>query len=176
MNILKAFVSFQSKVEQLNGQAEKCVQKVQKRFPTQTFIGCTFFKENEIPKGIGRVGIMRVIPEMGQYLTFMDFNDVRKRARDFAVALLNTVDTHRRTKLLLRLCQNKTKGDIYYEALEESLMMTLSLEIQKGCASKHSRRFNFDDFTTFIASIKDVLAEDKSLNVLGMQELIIRLE
>jgi hypothetical protein len=30
----------------------------------------------------------------------------------------------------MRLSQTKTKGDIYYEALEESLMMTLSFEIQ----------------------------------------------
>ena len=106
----------------------------------------------------------------------MDFNNVKLRPRDFALTLLNTVDTHRRTKLIMRLSQNKTKGDIYYEALEESLMMTLSFEIQKGCASKHSRRFNFDEFTTFVATLKDLIAEDKSLSCKGLEELIIRLE
>ena len=119
---------------------------------------------------------MRVIPEIGQYLTFMDFNGVRTRPRDFAVALLNTVDTHRRTKVLLKLAQNKTKGDVYYEALEESLMMTLSLEIQRGSASKHSRRFNFDEFTTFVATLKDSMAADKDLSCKGLEELIVRLE
>lgn len=55
----------------------------------------------------------------------------------------------------MKLSQEKPKDDPYYKALEESLIYTLCREIQIGCSSKHSRRFKFDEFTAFIATIKD---------------------
>lgn len=72
---------------------------------------------------------MRVIPELGQFLSFYDFNLIQTRPRDFAVAMLNTVDIDKRAKMVVRLSQTKEKGDFRYEALEESLVFTLSREI-----------------------------------------------
>lgn len=55
-------------------------------------------------------------------------------------------------------------------------MYTLGREIQIGCASKHSRKFHFDDFTCFINVIKTAIKEDKSINAKGMEEVFIRLK
>lgn len=72
---------------------------------------------------------MRVIPELGNYLSFYDFNEILTRPRYFAVALLNTIAIDNRAKLVVALSQTKEKGDFIYEALEESIVFTLSREI-----------------------------------------------
>lgn len=94
---------------------------------------------------------------------------------DFAVPILNTVDIDRRTNMIIRLSQERDIKNHFYLALEESLMYTLGREIQIGCASKHSRKFHFDDFTCFIQTIKVALKENKSLKIKGLEELFIRL-
>lgn len=119
---------------------------------------------------------MRTPPKLGSYLTFMDFNNIQQKPLEFAVAILNTIDIDKRTKMIINLSQDKPKDYPFYMALEESLIYTLCREIKIGCESKHSRKFNFDDFTCFISTVKEQIKKEKHLQIKGLEELFLRLK
>jgi len=106
----------------------------------------------------------------------MDFNNIRSRPLDFAFALINTIDIDKRTKIAVRVIQNVEKKNPFELAIQESLAYTLSREIYVGCNSKHSRRFNFDDFSCFLSVIKDSKHDKGFFNAKAMQDLFIRLK
>ncbi|CDW71365.1 UNKNOWN [Stylonychia lemnae] len=172
----KAFISFKSKIDQLNIQADEMRQTVSKRFPNHSYLACTLFREGQPLKRIGQVVIMRTPPMLGQYVTFMDFNDIRSKPMDFAFALLNTVDIDKKAKIAVRVLQNIEKKNPFELAMQESLAFTLSREIYIGCNSKHSRKFNFDDFSCFLSVLKNQKKDADYFNPKAMEELFLRLK
>eukprot|EP00347_Sterkiella_histriomuscorum_P009341 403341583 len=176
IHAVKKMISFQSKIQQLEEFTSEYVDNVQRRFANHSYLAVPLLRDNLPNKRIGKVGIMRTPPKLGSYLQFMDFNQIMARPTDFAVPILNTIDIDRKTKMLVKLSQNVEGLNPFYLALEESLIYTLGREIQIGCASKHSRKFNFDDVTCFLTVIKNSYKENKSLKIKVLESLFIRLK
>ncbi|CDW90129.1 UNKNOWN [Stylonychia lemnae] len=173
----KAFLSFKSRKKQVETQAKHHVRKIQKRFPYQSYVSCHVFSQDEKDKDkIGHVAIMRTPPFINQYVAFMDFNDIISNQFDFAFAILCTIDIKIRTNIALNLVSEDDIQNKHFDPLIESLMFSLGREIEIGCHSKHSTKFEFEDFSSFLKIFKVQLKHNKSLNIQPFDELIIRLK
>eukprot|EP00347_Sterkiella_histriomuscorum_P009216 403342079 len=173
-------LSFQSKMDQLNEIGKDNLSKVKRRFPCQSYVACPLFELDKKAKTLGKIVLMRTPAILSNFIQFRQFKDIMERPVQFAFPILNTIDITRRTKLFIQLSQENLKtGDTsanLFSALEESIVFTLCREIQIGCASKHSKRFKFDDFTTFVTVLKDTMKSDRNLQVQGMEKVLLRIQ
>eukprot|EP00347_Sterkiella_histriomuscorum_P010157 403377385 len=173
-------LSFQSKMDQINEIGKDNLSKVRRRFPNNSYVACPLFNYDKDAKTLGKLVIMRTPALLGNFIQFRQFRDIMERPVEFAFSILNTIDIAKRTELFIQLSQEKNKtADIstcLFSALEESIVFTLCREIQIGCASKHSKRFKFDEFTTFVTILKDTMKSDKNLQVQGMEKVLLRIQ
>ena len=93
------------------------------------------------------------------------------------MGVLMAVDIKKRAKALVKIANSDIalKPDLFF-SLQESIMFTLSREFQIGCASKHSQKFHFDNFTAFVETVCTELEANKEWTVENLEELFIRIK